>query len=358
MEGFDSPKKRIIVLIPAYEPGESFIPLLQEIRERSSMSIVVVNDGTERESARIEEAVHYAKVVHHSQNRGKGAALKTGLRYIQEHYSDDVDTAVLTMDADGQHKFSDAVRLVHQLRMDEMMMVLGVRQFDKAVPFRSRFGNSVTKGVFHLVTGRVVNDTQTGMRLFPISMISGLLEIEGDHFEYEMNVLLELTRNNIRIAEVPIRTIYENDNKGSHFHALKDSLRIYIGIFKFMAASFFCFLLDLFCFSVLNYVTAGIHLTTCNVVARLISASVNFTINKNLVFKDEQSVIKTALKYIVVAVIVLTCNTLLLNLLVKVIGANAIFSKILVECIMFFFSWATQQFLIFNRTLTEGRAAR
>jgi len=358
MEGFDIPKKRIIVLIPAYEPGEHFIPLLQEIRERSSMSIVVVNDGTEIAKDRIEEAVRYAKVVHHSQNRGKGAALKTGLRYIQEHYSDDVDTAILTMDADGQHKFSDAVRLIHQLDMNEMMMVLGVRQFDTNVPFRSRFGNSVTKGVFHLVTGRVVHDTQTGMRLFPITMIPGLLEIEGDHFEYEMNVLLELTRNDIRIAEVPIRTIYENENKGSHFHAIKDSLRIYVGIFKFMAASFFCFLLDFLCFSLFNFVSAGNYLTECNIIARVISASVNFTINKHLVFKDEQSVIKTAAKYIVVAAIVLFCNTLLLNLLVKVIGANVTFSKILVECIMFFFSWATQQFLIFNRSFTEGRAVK
>lgn len=358
MEGFDSPKKRIIVLIPAYEPGEHFIPLLQEIRERSNMSIVVVNDGSEIQKDRIEQAVRYAKVVHHSRNRGKGAALKTGLRYIQEHYSDDVDTAVLTMDADGQHKFSDAVRLIHQLNMNEMMMVLGVRNFDRKVPFRSRFGNSVTKGVFHLVTGQLVDDTQTGMRLFPISMIPGLLEIEGDRFEYEMNVLLELTRNNIRIAQVPIRTIYENDNKGSHFHALKDSMRIYIGIFKFMAASLFCFLLDLFCFSVLNFVTAGEHLTHCNIIARLISATVNFSINKHLVFKDDQSVIKTALKYIVVAAIVLTLNTLLLNLLVKGIGWDAVFSKILVECIMFFFSWATQQFLIFNRSFVEGRAVR
>ena len=199
---------------------------------------------------------------------------------------------------------------------------------------------------------------QAGRHLTAAGTRSGLLEIEGDRFEYEMNVLLELTRNNIRIAQVPIRTIYENDNSGSHFHALKDSMRIYIGIFKFMAASFFCFLLDLFCFSVLNFVTNGRYLTHCNVIARLISATVNFTINKHLVFKDDQSVIKTALKYIVVAAIVLTLNSVLLNLLVKGVRLNAIVSKIIVECTMFFFSWATQQFLIFNRSFVEGRAVR
>ena len=116
-------------------------------------------------------------------------------------------------------------------------MVLGSRKFTGQVPLRSRFGNSVTRGVFAITTGSKVYDTQTGLRGFPHHMLDWLCEIPGDRFEYEMNMLLAARREGYAIREVFIETVYLEENKSSHFRPLVDSMRIYLPILAFSASS-------------------------------------------------------------------------------------------------------------------------
>lgn len=220
-----------IALIPAYKPDEKLTGLVEGLRAEG-FRVVVVNDGSGSGFSRLFTVVHsYADVVEHTQNRGKGAALKTGIRYISEHF--EAPYIIVTADADGQHRIPDIIRTAELAAANPTSLVLGSRAFDKDVPLRSRFGNTVTRGVFRLCSGVSVRDTQTGLRAFGSGLTELMLCIGGDRYEYEMNVLMELAQRRMSILECPIETVYLDGNSSSHFSTVKDSARIYRGILSY-----------------------------------------------------------------------------------------------------------------------------
>ena len=141
----------------------------------------------------------------------------------------------------------------------------------------------MTRAVYRISTGLKVHDTQTGLRAFDGTLIDKMLSIRGDRYEYEMNVLLDLARSRIPIKEMEIETIYLNNNAASHFNPLRDSFRVYKEILKFSASSFIGFLVDYVLYTVLLLITGKLMLS--NVCARVVSASVNFTINRRNLFR-------------------------------------------------------------------------
>lgn len=220
-----------IVLIPAYQPDEKLIATVKALSEHQ-MTVLVVDDGSSNEYDRIFiEAGKYARVVRYLVNRGKGFAIKQGIRCIRKCFPN--AKYLITADADGQHATADILRLVHRLHTSTDRFVIGSRQFVGNVPFRSRFGNSVTRKVYSLVSGVNVRDTQTGLRGFDSSLFDWLIKIPGERYEYEMNMLMTAARDGIMINEMTIETIYEHDNNSSHFDPIKDSVKIYKEIIKF-----------------------------------------------------------------------------------------------------------------------------
>ena len=168
-----------------------------------------------------------------------------------------------------------------------------------------------------------------------------MLQVEGERYEYEMNMLLNLKRNNIQAKEIEIETIYIDNNSGSHFNTLKDSFRIYKEIFKFSLSSLCSFLIDYFLFIIFSLF---INLTISNILARIISATFNYNFNKKIVFRKNGE--KSAIKYILLAITILIFNTLILNGLVY-IGLNKVIAKILTEILLFSISYFIQKKIIF-----------
>lgn len=224
----------MIVLVPAYQPAEPLLTLLTGLRA-AAVEVVVVDDGSGPDSADVLRATGElgCRILRHDTNRGKGAALKTGFRYVaQAHPGHDVVSA----DADGQHSLTDIRRVADAVR-DTGRMVLGVRRFDRRTPLRSRLGNTVTRVLFRAVTGRRISDTQTGLRGYPADLLDRFTAIPGERFEYEMNVLLSAARDGLPIEQRQVATIYLDGNASSHFGALRDSARIYQPLLRFAASS-------------------------------------------------------------------------------------------------------------------------
>ncbi|MBQ8287175.1 MAG: glycosyltransferase family 2 protein [Clostridia bacterium] len=219
-----------VVLIPAYKPDHKLIETLQKLSE-ARYTLLVVDDGsgTDYDSVFI-EAARYARVVRYTPNRGKGSALKRGMRCVLRCFPN--VSYLITADADGQHRPADIQKVCDRLH-EKGGFVIGSRAFVGEVPLRSRFGNTVTRGVYRLVSGVKVQDTQTGLRGFDRSLLDWLIKIPGERYEYEMNVLMTAARDGIAIDEVAIETVYENDNSSSHFRPLQDSVKIYKEIFRF-----------------------------------------------------------------------------------------------------------------------------
>ena len=216
---------RKIALIPSYEPDEKLLELLTVISNKD-IDVIIVDDGSGEKYKKIfEESKEYAYVISYDENMGKGYALKTGLRYIKENFKGDY--IIITMDSDGQHTVEDAEKLVNYIEKNTDELVLGKRIRGKGIPLRSRFGNEVTRFIYKLSTGVNIYDTQTGLRAFSNELIDKMIEIEGNRYEYEMNVLLELPPLGIKIHEIEIQTIYLDSNSSSHFKVFKDSMKIY-----------------------------------------------------------------------------------------------------------------------------------
>lgn len=336
----------IYIVIPAYEPDEKLIVLVDELLEQDNLKLIIINDGSSADKKAVFDDVrNKTQLLTHEVNRGKGAALRTAFEYIDKNAQGTY--GVITADADGQHKPADIIRLAEALKTHPDKLIMGCRRFKGDIPLRSRFGNNMTKAVFRFAAGVGVSDTQTGLRGFSNRLMGFMLGLDGDRYEYEMNMLLEAARENIGFYEVPIETIYLDENKSSHFNPIKDSLRIYKDILKFSFSSLLSFIVDYLLYSVLFAFSGRIMLS--NITARIFSSIFNFMLNKKVVFKNKENIYKTAVKYFLLAAGILAVNTLLLNIIVKYVIKNEYIAKMIVEVVLFFFSWAAQRSFVFKK---------
>ena len=330
---------KYIALIPAYEPDENLEKVVKELKE-NNFEIVVVDDGSDESYNKYFDACQ-TKVISYHNNQGKGYALKTGLKYIKENYDDYI---VVTMDSDGQHRVVDAIKLCKYIEKHPNELVLGKRIRNEKTPLRSKIGNAITRFVFRLISHQDIYDTQTGLRAFTKDILDYHLEVEGNRFEYEMNILLYAKNHGIKISEVEIETIYIDNNSKSHFNTIKDSFRVYKEIFKFSLSGIISFIIDYLLFTIILLLSSNLVLS--NVIARIISSSINYSINRNIVFKSSNSIFKSLCKYIMLAIMILLLNTIILKLLSTII--NPFISKIITEIILFFISYFVQSKIIFK----------
>lgn len=344
----------INIIIPAYNPDIKLYKIVSEIFENKQLNmekrlrIIIVNDGSDSQCRKIFYKCKCmgCEILEHKRNLGKGRGIKTALKYIEKTRKKNNQSYVVIIDADGQHKVKDMERLIEKLKENTDSLVIGVRKFKGNIPFRSRFGNIITMQIFKFVTGKKVNDTQTGLRGFSTNYIPFMINIPGDRYEYEMEVLLKAVKNKISIEEVNIECIYEENNKSSHFRPLKDSIKIYKEILKFSCSSLICFLVDYLLFLLFYKISENI--VASNICARIISGGINFTLNKNYIFKTKGNVKNQLINYLFLAVSILIINTLLLNYLFTFTNIKIYIVKVLVEITMFIFNYFIQKKVVFT----------
>lgn len=347
------------VLIPAYEPAEHLPELVAALAAADAgLSVLIVDDGS---GAAFDDVFACAKaagasLLRHDRNEGKGAALKTGFAYLQREHP---CAGVVTADADGQHSPDDivavAARIVQLGERDGGTMVLGCRDFAGEVPLRSRFGNDVSRRLFGVAAGWSLGDTQTGLRGMSAAMLPWLLEVPGDRFEYEQRVLLGLKRAGFAAEERPIETVYLEGNASSHFRPVIDSIRVMLPTLAFAAGSFLGFLVDTVALFVIYAATGS--LVPSIVAARVISATVNFTVNRRWVFlhRGTDGLVRQALGYALLAAVLLASNVVWLSYLTG-IGVPIWIAKLVTELLLFFTSYRTQRTQVFAYRDRSSRA--
>lgn len=355
------------VLIPSLSPDEKLPAYVKELLAADFGLILVVDDGSSAEYQPIFSEIagwDRCAVVHHPVNRGKGAALRTGFAYIKEHTS---LKGVVTADSDGQHTVPDTLKLTKELSEKEELL-LGSRDFSRNnpnVPPKSRFGNRTTSTVFRLLYGQWLPDTQTGLRAFPRSLIDFMLDVGGDRFEYEMNMLIRCSGAKVPMRPITIETIYHEENKGTHFHPIRDSWRIYkllLGsFFRYSAASILSFLVDYLVLSLLMFkvfkdqpditllgVPFSFKALAATPIARLCSAPINFLLNRNFVFRTGGGG-RAAARYFVLAVCSLAVTTLVFGFLDHYVQADYLHIplKIVIDVIMYVVNYRIQKAWVF-----------
>lgn len=338
----------MLILIPAYEPDLRLPRLVDAVRAAlPDADLLVVDDGSGPAFDGVFEVTQDAgaHLLRFAANRGKGAALKAGLAWASEHGAD----VVVCADSDGQHQVRDIVRVAaevaaQRVALGERVMVLGGRRFDAAnVPARSRFGNAVSRWAFRAITGTPIHDTQTGLRGYPAALIPWLLGVDGERFEYESNLLFGARAAGVAVREIPIETIYLEQNASSHFRPIADSARIYAQVLGFVAASLASAVVDWA--GVLLLSAAGAPLLAAVVAARVASATVNYRLNRSVVFGAERSS-RSAARYAALAAAILAANYALLAA-ATALGISLVSAKAVTETVLFCAGLVVQKRYVF-----------
>ena len=338
------------MLIPSLSPDERLPAYVRELLNAGFGLALVVDDGSAAEYQPIFDeiaALPGCEVLHHEVNRGKGAALRTGYAYIQAHTE---LRGIITADSDGQHTVPDTLNLAAKMDGEEALL-LGSRDFSRnsvQVPPKSRLGNRITSFVFRVLYGHWLPDTQTGLRAFPRELLDFMLSVGGDRFEYEMNVLISCAERKVPMIAVPIQTVYHDENKGTHFHPIRDSWRIYkllLGsFFRFMWASVIAMVADQLLFWLLCL--CGLQIFPATAVARVCSATLNFLLNKAFVFQLKECK-GAAWRYILLCVCVMIVSGTAVNAFTKLLGWHPTPVKIIVDTLLFFLNYRIQKAWVF-----------
>lgn len=341
-----------IIVIPSLEPDHKLVDLITSIvEEEAEFPILIINDGSSSNYNQVfKEAEKLgARVLKHEVNRGKGAALKTAMNTILKEYPE--VQRMVTIDSDGQHSYADMIKCIEMARRNPDGLVLGVRSFDQNVPMHNKIGNILTRNILRLSTGIDIEDTQTGLRVIPREFMPDLLLLPGERFEYETNMLMETKQKKWPIYSQPIETIYIEDNASSHFKVWHDSVAIYSVFIKYILSSLASFGVDVLAFAVFIQFFDDTKLQSIfavSALARVISATFNYFVNRHLVFKQDSR--NSLFKYGGLVIIQITVSAVFVHLVHLLLPSSSpVLIKVLIDACLFLISYQIQKRLIFKR---------
>ena len=217
-------KHKVAVLIPTFNNERTLGNVIRSVLEYSP-DIIVVNDGSTDSTAELLRQFQQINLVSYSPNKGKGYALRKGFQRavaLGYHY-------VISIDSDGQHFAEDLPKFLYALKDHPASIIMGVRNMEQAgIPGKSTFGHKFSNFWFWVETGIKMNDTQSGYRLYPVKLFSGIIFFTR-RFEFEIEVIVRSVWRGIGMAEVPVKIYYApKENRVSHFRPFQDFARISI----------------------------------------------------------------------------------------------------------------------------------
>lgn len=358
----------LAIVIPSLDPSEALVPYIQALLDQGFDHIYIVNDGSDALYTPIFQTICTFKactLLTHPYNRGKGAALKTAYYHLSKNFPQ--CRGIITADSDGQHAVKDVCQMADRLLTMHHGLILGGRNFSHGkVPLKSLIGNRISSLFFFLLHKTWVQDTQTGLRGFDISLLPEMLSIDGDRFEYEMAVLTTCTRKKVPIYFITIDTIYINGNVGSHFKPLADSLLIgkilLGGMARFLLSSCLSGLVDIaLCCSFLYLFSNLISLQLVRIglsvlLARTASILVNYTINKTYVFRTTNHSPSCLGRYLLLAMANMIALTILIYGGHSWLGIDERLVVVLVNIVLFLVNYQVQNSWVFPSTKLGGNA--
>lgn len=201
--------KRICVVIPVYNESKVICDVIADIHSAGDYLSVIIDDGSSDGTAE-QASKNGMLVIRHKINRGKGAAVKTGVMAANLLDAD----VVVTMDGDGQHDVADLEPVIRPILSGEFDVVLGSRLLDRGdMPFVKVIANSIGNFFTWMFYGILVSDSQSGFRAYS-KYAALIIDTKADKYEYDSKVIREIKNNRLRFTEVPIHTLYTDYSMG------------------------------------------------------------------------------------------------------------------------------------------------
>lgn len=216
---------KICILIPTYNNEKTLKRVIDGVLEYTS-HIIIINDGSTDSTSTILSNYPDLTQIHLPKNKGKGNALRVGFKHALDLNYD----FALTIDSDGQHFPEDIEVFVNALIASETKDVLFIGSRDmnqEGVPSKSSFGNKFSNFWFWVETGIKLNDTQSGYRLYPIKKLKDV-KLITNKFEFEIEVIVKAAWRDVAVKNIPVKVLYDESERVSHFRPFKDFTRISI----------------------------------------------------------------------------------------------------------------------------------
>ena len=214
---------KICVIIPTYNNERTLKRVIDGVLEITD-DLIVINDGATDSTSRILKKYTDITQIYLPKNKGKGNALRVGFKKAEElgyEFS-------ITIDSDGQHYPEDIAVFVNQLEFEtnKNILLIGSRNMNQeAVPGGSSFGNKFSNFWYKVETGIQLKDTQSGFRLYPLKELNKI-KFYTSKFEFEIENIVKAAWKGIIVKNVPVKVLYDEQERVSHFRPFKDFARI------------------------------------------------------------------------------------------------------------------------------------
>ncbi|MCF6249492.1 MAG: bifunctional glycosyltransferase family 2/GtrA family protein [Desulfobacula sp.] len=352
-----------VIVIPAYNPEkEILIALVKQILTFDIEKLIVINDGSNPECSDVFnslEKIEKITVLYHKENLGKGAALRTGFEHILKFKMP--CKSIITVDADGQHLPGDVKKIIDRAGQMPDAFILGVRQFKGHIPLRSLLGNKMTYLMFRGLVGKKISDTQTGLRAIPKCHLDKIVTLSSDRYAYELEMLLTLVQDGLPIIEVPVATVYQNNNEVSSFRPIADSVMVYQTLFmwwfsfrfkqllKYSLSGVFSTIADFGAYIILINLSCGF--VTASILARMLSILIHFSSNKYFTFSYKNAPdLSEIAKYLLVVVFNLVSSIFLIFIFVRYLSMGEVVAKVVAQMLLFFATYTLLNGFVFLRS--------
>lgn len=215
---------KCVVLMPTYNNAGTIAQVISDVKEFAT-DVIVVNDGSTDNTASILASIEGIKVIDYPNNKGKGYALKLGLRKAYEwgyRYA-------ITIDSDGQHYADDIPTFIETIEQKPDSLLIGARNLTaENMPSKNTFANRFSNFWYKVETGQTLTDTQSGYRLYPLTKLQNIHFITR-RYEFEVEIIVRAAWRGVNVENIPIKVYYPPvEERVSHFRPLQDFTRISI----------------------------------------------------------------------------------------------------------------------------------
>lgn len=361
------------VIIPFYRPAEKgFLDLITQICDKGYIPILINDASPDAALAPLKQPDPRMVLLHHERHRGRGAAIRTGLAHIRDHLlserqtqeseseaSAPRDTAyIAVMATSSRFTLDDLECLLEAARRPENQhrLTVGVHHPDRKRSLLSRAWNGGVHLLFHALVHAHVPTDMTGLQAFSADFLPHLLELEGDHADYDLRLLRLFSKKGDGFFEVVLQG--ESPPARKNRHIVLDTARLYQHLLRFTASSMFSFLLEYSLFCLLHYLLRNelplVGDLIASVAARIFGNGVNYTINCFFVFRRKPAR-NNILQFVGLTCLSIGLSTLALYLW-KLTGLPVPVCKILADTSVFVVNYTVQKKLIFRKKKTsEGK---